>query len=204
MNIALIVEGDGDHRAFPTLIAKTGAVVGEVHFANNPIKAGTAEKLAQEGKLEAALRLAASRAGAELVLVAVDLDDGCPVAYHADFERRAKALQTSGELGIPVRFCFCIREYEAWFLASLEALRLGAPEFDWIEAYTCDDPTAKRDAKGEICRAMERHYKPSSHQLILTRAMDLKTLYASSRSYRKFVKSVLGVEYDLIEPYFLN
>jgi hypothetical protein len=201
MNIALVVEGDGDHRAFPTLIAKTGQILGDHYVVGRPIIGGTAEKLARPGKLEAVLQLAASRPGADLILVAVDLDDGCPVDYQSQFRDRAEAI--SGALkGVPVRFAFCIREYEAWFVFNIESLRVAAPEFDWKAGWACEDPSVKRNAKGLLREAMARHYKPSVHQLRLTQCVDLKSLFAQSRAYRKLVKSLAGVDYELLEGYF--
>lgn len=201
MKIALIVEGDGDHRAFPTLIVKTGAVLDEHYVVGRPIIGGTAEKLAREGKLESMLYLAASRADIDLILVAVDLDDGCPVDYKTQFEDRAAAI-AGGLKGIPVRFAFCIREYEAWFLYNIASLRIAAPEFGWTEGWTCDDPSAKRDAKGLLREAMAKHYKPSAHQLRLTQCVDLGALFKESRAYRRLVRCLSDVEYDLLEPYF--
>lgn len=202
MKIALIVEGDGDNRSFPTLITKTGLILEENYIVGRPIIGGTAEKLARTGRLESVLRLAATRDSVELILVAVDLDDGCPASYHDQFVQRANDI--SGCLkGIPVRFTFCIREYEAWFIYDIENLRNNAPEFGWKEGWSCDDPSLKRNAKGLLRDAMSKHYKPSAHQLKLTQAIDLKCLFKASRAYRKLVKSLAGVDYDILNPYFL-
>jgi len=200
MKVALIVEGFGDVQAMPTLAARTGAILGTQIHAHNPIRAGCVTAVAREGELERFLKMAASRDGLEAILVVLDLDDGCPGEMAASFIARYEAIKD--EIVTPVRFCFCVREFEAWFLDNLEVLKAGAPEYDWDAEFVCADGSAKRDAKGLINSAMAKHYKEPIDQLKLTKKLELKALYQRSKSYRKFVKSLTGMDYELLETCF--
>jgi hypothetical protein len=121
--VALILEGHGDVMAGSSLIARSAATFGAHVFASEPpIRVGNALKLKRPGELERYLRLAISREDIEQVLVLVDLDDECAAEFYAEFNRRAHPI--SQESGKRIDICFCIREYEAWFLASIDVLRV--------------------------------------------------------------------------------
>jgi hypothetical protein len=77
-----------------------------------------------------------------------------------------------------------VREFETWLLLSLPAHALRAAGVK--------NPESKRDAKGALARIVDG-YKPTTHQLELTRRIDIAALRERSRSFDKFVRSVLAV-----------
>ena len=84
------------------------------------------------------------------------------------------------------------REYEAWFLASIETLRGKAGILP--EAVSHRDPESPRDAKGELEQRMPHgaSYSPTIDQASLTAHLDLESAYRRCRSFRKLV-SAFGV-----------
>lgn len=194
--VAVIVEGQGDVTAISSLIAKTGKLFGETIIASDPpIRGGEARKLRRQGELERMLRMATSRPDAEEVLVLVDLDDDCPAQFHAEFTARAQAI--AEQCGKPIRFCFCVREYEAWFLADLDTLRAALPDYGWTDD-TFPAPEDIRGAKEALRRACHKGYKQSRDQLAFTKKIDIYRLALASRSFRKFVKSITNKSYEEI------
>jgi hypothetical protein len=194
VNVVLVVEGHGDVEAFPTLVARAAHAFGVQAFSTRPIRAGGFPRLVRQGEFERFVRLAAGRPDAARVVVALDLDDGCAMEESAGMNERRLALE--GELGIPIDLCFCVREYESWFLEELENLRADCPNYDWLVEVECENPTSIRAAKGFLGRAMKANYKETVDQLRLTRALNIPSLYEKSRSFRKFVKCITGLDYE--------
>jgi hypothetical protein len=81
------------------------------------------------------------------------------------------------------------REYEAWFLASIEALRGKAGIQPGAVSHL--DPEAPRDAKGELEVRMRpgASYSPTVDQPALTAHLDLESAYRHCRSFRKLVRA---------------
>ena len=77
------------------------------------------------------------------------------------------------------------REYEAWFLASIETLRGRAGILP--SAASHPHPEMPRDAKGELERRMlsSASYSPTVDQAALTAHLDLENAYRRCRSFRK-------------------
>ena len=200
MKLAVLIEGKGDLSSIPHLVARVGIHVGSNAIAPDPIRTGGYVQLKRPGQLERYVKMAASRPDIEHIVVAVDLDDGCAAECRREFDQRCSAI--AEEIGRPVHIVFCIREYECWFLEVIETLREGAPEYEWKEGYQCIEPENKRDAKGILNDSMARHYRPIVDQLKLTRRIDLVELYNKSRSFRRFVKAVSGLDCDVLSAAF--
>lgn len=179
-----------------SLVAKAAASFGkQVYASEPPIRAGNAIKLKRVGELERHLRLAASREDIDHILVLVDLDDGCPAEFAKEFNDRATPI--SQETGKKIHICFCVREYEAWFLASIDVIREQHPEYGIPGDLAFPDAETIRAAKGALERACKnRGYKQMRDQHAFTKKLDIRKLSARSRSFRKFVKSVLDIDYD--------
>jgi uncharacterized protein DUF4276 len=122
--------------------------------------------------------------GATLVLL--DLDDGC--AYS-----EAQSLATnirSFNLPYPVAIVFACREYEAWFLASLNTI---AGEYGLPEGLTYDgDIEARRGVKEWLTKQMPsgRIYKETIHQISMTHRIDLELARQNSRSFRRLCHAI--------------
>lgn len=106
------------------------------------------------------------------VLVLFDLEDDCPreVAPHVAARIRKRA---PWPFSIVVACAY--REYESWFLASLETIQQR-------EHYE-GDPEALRDAKGWLERKFG--YKETRDQASYTQDLDIAIASEQSRSFRR-------------------
>lgn len=202
--VALIVEGQGDVESIPSLLAKTAVAFGShIVISEPPIRAGEAKKLRRAGELERHLVLAATRANADEIFVIVDLDDGCPVEYSAEFNARADAI--SHRLGKPVHICFCVREYESWLLADLTTLSEAFPEYEIDVSLFTGNAETIRAAKEALRRAcVAKGYKPIRDQLLFTKQMNVFCVGSKSRSFRKIIKMLTGLPYETIADTCIN
>jgi hypothetical protein len=127
-----------------------------------------------------------ARGDCDRALMLQDDEDGCP---RTDGPRLSSVVRGL-DLPFPVAVVLFFREYETLFLPCLHTMA-GRPLKDHrgIElaplaegARFSGDPEAMRSAKKEINRFLPRThpYKETTHQLALTRLLDLATLRASS------------------------
>jgi hypothetical protein len=185
MIIQPIVEGQGDEAAVPLLLRRLrdeaqawGLEVGRPHRRRRTL-------LVKKDSLQSAVRVAALRENCAAILVLFDADDDCPKELAPTLEEWAR--EAAG--GKPCAVVMANREYEAWFLASIEALRgWGAILPD---ATSHHEPEVPRDAKGQLERRMPRgaSYSATVDQPILTAHLDLESAYRGCRSFRKLVRA---------------
>jgi hypothetical protein len=180
-----IVEGQGDEAAVPLLLRRLrdeaqawGLEVGRPHRKRRT-------QLVKKDSLQSAVRVAVLRPDCAGILVLFDADDDCPKDLAPTLERWAQ--EAAG--GMPCAVVMANREYEAWFLASIEALRGKAAILP--DAISHPDPEAPRDAKGELERSMAHgaSYSPTVDQAALTAHLDLASTYRHCRSFRKLVSA---------------
>lgn len=185
MIIQPIVEGQGEVAAVPVLLRRLqdeaqcwGIVVGKPHRKRR-------SQLIQKDSLQSAVRVAALRDDCAGILVLLDADDDCPKELAPNLEQWAN--EAAG--GTPCVVVIANREYEAWFLASIEALRGRAGILP--DAASHPQPEAPRDAKGELERRMlsSASYSPTVDQAALTAHLDLEDAYRRCRSFRKLVSA---------------
>ena len=185
MMIQPIVEGQGDEAALPLLLRRLrdeaqawGLEVGRPHRKRRT-------QLVKKDSLQSAVRVAGLREDCAGILVLFDADDDCPKELAPILEEWAR--EAAG--GKPCAVVMANREYEAWFLASIEALRGRAAILP--DAVSHHDPEAPRDAKGELERRMPRSasYSPTVDQAPLTAHLDLELAYRRCRSFRKLVSA---------------
>jgi hypothetical protein len=183
MVIQPIVEGQGEVDAVPLLLRRLrdeaqawGLEVGKPHRKPRT-------QLVKKDSLQAAVRLAALDRDCVAILVLFDADDDCPKQLAPTLE--AWAQEAARET--PCAVVMANREYEAWFLASIEPLRGTAAILP--DATSHADPEAPRDAKGELERRMPHaaSYSPTVDQARLTARLDLETAYRRCRSFRRLV-----------------
>ena len=119
------------------------------------------------------------------ILIVFDSDDDCPRDIASQIE--AWARTESG--AVPCGVVMAHREYEAWFLASLEALR-GVRGIA-MDAANHVTPEIPRNAKGELRRHMisGRGYSESVDQAAMTAKMDFAAAHRGCRGFRKMVKA---------------
>jgi hypothetical protein len=188
MIIQPIVEGQGDEAAVPVLLRRLrdeaqawGLEVGRPHRRRRT-------QLVKKDSLQSAVRVAALREDCAAILILFDADDDCPKELAPRLEEWAR--EAAGDR--PCAVVIANREYEAWFLASIEALRgKSAVRHD---ATSHPDPEGPRDAKGELEHRMrsDASYSPTVDQAALTWHLDLESVHRRCRSFRKLV-SAFGV-----------
>jgi hypothetical protein len=83
--------------------------------------------------------------------------------------------------GLGVGAVMAVREYEGWLLWNIDDAVL--------QANGIPDPESKRDAKGAL-RRIVRGYSPTTHQLELTRQLDVSRVRDRSRSFDKLVRTL--------------
>src|SRR2546425_4801190 len=170
MMIQPIVEGQGEEAAVPLLLRRLrdeaqawGLEVGRPHRRRRT-------QLVKKDSLQTAVRVAALRSDCSGILVLFDADDDCPKEIAPTLEEWAR--EAAGEK--PCAVVMANREYEAWFLASIEALRGRVGIL--TEAVPPPQPEVVRDAKSalERCMAQGASYSPTVDQAALTEYLDLE------------------------------
>ena len=183
--IVPIVEGEGDVAAAPLLIRRILAhqqIRGWV--VDRPIKAGGIG--AVKKKLERLIGLAELRDGCQAILILLDLDDGCPK------EAAGELMESIGQCfnRHPVAVVFAHREYEAWFLASVEDIAgtHGIPPETRFEG----NPEKIRGAKEWLKHRFPKglSYKETKHQALFSMKISIDTAMKRSRSFRKLCTSI--------------
>lgn len=143
-------------------------------------------QLVKQDTFRKAVRVAGLAPDTIGILVLFDADDDCPAELAPKLGRWAHDVAD----GRPCPIVMANREYEAWFLASIESLRgqSGIRE----DAASFPDPEDPRDAKGRLKRSMDRgaSYSPTVDQAPLTARLDLASAYRGCRSFRKLVSAV--------------
>jgi len=185
MMIQPIVEGQGDLAAVPLLLRRLrdeaqawGLEVGTPHRKQRT-------QLVRKDSLQSAVRVAALGENCAAILILFDADDDCPKVLAPTLEKWAR--EAAGEK--PCAVVMANREYEAWFLASIETLRGRAAIQQ--NASSHPDPETPRDAKGTLERLMTpgASYSPTVDQAALTTHLDLAVTYQRCRSFRKLVRA---------------
>lgn len=141
--------------------------------------------------------MACSHEDVDEVFILLDLDDGCAKDFQVEFRTRAE--RAAGPSGTKVRLCFCVREFEGWFLANIGDLRAGLPEHLIDDGVSYPNAEAIRGAKELLCRACSgRKYRPMRDQNAFVKKLNVLNFFATSRSFRKFVKEATELSYESI------
>lgn len=186
----LLVEGQYDQQAMPSLIVKAAQSAGifDLYPKKNPIRTGDIPSLLKTDKLTRYALHALERNG-DGVFWVLDCDDFCAVESARYFVKIL--LPIVKRCNKPFALCFLVKEYESLFLADYPAVfeRAGVRarkkfEFD---PTLCED---FRDAKGILKQIMGRNYRPMRFQSKLTNELDIKKAQQHSRSLRHLVSAV--------------
>jgi len=183
--LVCIVEGKGEVQAIPNLCARilVSLSAHQWFVEKQPIRRPRSQLVdervksplrpcREDGVLKA-LEIAAARRP-DAILVTCDADDDCPgvwAASVASFQGRST----------PTAAVMAVREFEAWLLWSH-----GDAELAKINA---SDPDRIRNAKGKL-EKLVAGYAPTTHQLALTRQIDVQRLRQRSRSFDKLVRTL--------------
>src|SRR5262249_26058656 len=119
-----------------------------------------------------------------LLIVDGDADDDCPEEQGPQILGWAQAEAAGRPCGVVMAY----REYEAWFLASIESLRgiRGIRE----DAVSHPHPEQPTGAKGQLEMRLQdgRSYHETADQPALSAAFDMRPAYQKCRSFRHLVK----------------
>ena len=124
------------------------------------------------GKLESLVRAHTRYPDCAALLVLLDMDDDCPKEQGPALAERIRAIEP---LPFTVVVVCATREYEAWFLASLESIHPG-------HTYP---------GEAEAIRASSRHrsrhfdYREARDQSAYTRGLDIVLAWEHSRSFQR-------------------
>lgn len=184
MNIQPIVEGHGEVQAVPVLLqrlideAKTWEV-----GVGRPIRRKRSEFATEQG-VTRAVTLARRKPNCGGILLLFDSDDDCP----KDLGPRVQSWATTASGATPSTVCMAHREYEAWFLATVDSLQ--GHRAMRADALPHPNPESPRGAKGELERRMVvNDYKEPMHQAAFSARMSLADAFRRCRSFRKLVTS---------------
>jgi hypothetical protein len=179
-----VVEGQGEELAVPNLLCRLSADLGREDATWMVV--GRRNAMKKRSVVEAQCEDLRRRGDCDGALLLQDGEDDCP---REDGPRIASWVAEQ-RLPFPVAITLFYREYETLFLACLSSLAgkslvdpRGRALHPIDPAATFDgDPQRPRDAKGALNRFFpaKHPYRPTTHQLALTRALDLAALRASA------------------------
>jgi len=190
VEIACIVEGEGEKQALPLLIRRIVAEIDPSLFVRVSVAvAWPKSRIVKRDRLNQAVDIAArGLTGPGALLILVDADDDCP----ADLGPRLLRWASLARSDLPVAAVVANREYEAWFLAAAESLRGHRELVDEIEAPS--DPEGVAGAKESL--SLSRHfrarqpYSPTRHQASFSAVFDLELARRRAPSFEKLCRDV--------------
>ena len=187
--IVPIVEGHSEVASVPILLRRILEGLGHLELTSTiarPIRVKR-NRILKEGELESKIGLARRvRSSCSCILVLLDADDDCPAELGPELQNRAREAHSDLRISVVL----AKREFEAWFLGSIESLRgkCGIPHSACFKG----DPELPRDAKGRLSKLIEgnRHYLEVVDQPSLTASFDLQACRDRCPSFRKFERDV--------------
>ncbi len=188
--ISLIVEGEGEEKAAPALINRLLRDHFQRYdiFTNTPKKAKGRNNLMALGGFEyyidACLKFDYQIDG---ILVLLDADDDCPVQLAKGFYERIEQKYVP----VPI-FLVCAKcEYEAWFLANVDAL-IENGYLTPDASYPIDKIEEKRGVKEWLSANMPegRRYKETIDQAKMTSLIHIGITQKWSDSFQHLTSSL--------------
>jgi len=180
--IVPIVEGQSEVESVPVLLRRLleERQRSDVQIAR-PVRVHR-NKVVKEGEVERAVALARrNREQCSAVLVLLDADDDCPAELGPELLKRI--AEAHGDLRSAV--VLAKREFEGWFLGSLESLRgvRGIPD----DASSPPNPEEIRGAKELLSKVMAGTYVETTDQPALAAEFDLNLARKRCPSFGKFM-----------------
>lgn len=185
MKIQPIVEGYGEVQALPILLRRLRdqASAWDVEI-KRPMRCNRSELVSQP-KLEKMVKAARYQPDCNAILILFDGDRDCP----AELGPRVHAWASAACGELPCEVVMPHKEYEAWFLASIESLRghRGIRK----DATAHPAPEAPRGAKAQLRARMEENvgYLETADQAAFSALFSMQAAYSGCRSFRKLTKS---------------
>jgi hypothetical protein len=182
-----IVEGQGEVDAFPVLLRRLIAEANVYYEVDvgKPIRRKQSQFRNRED-IEKAVKLARFQKACDAIAILFDGEDDCPREIAEKVRRWAQAAAGHTPCEVVVAY----REYETWFLASIDSLRGRFGIRD--DAAVPILPESKRDAKDALEDYMtprNRAYSETRDQPGMSSVFDMSLAYKNNRSFRKLVTS---------------
>ena len=142
-------------------------------------------QLVRKTELKKAVRLALLQSECSAVLILFDGNSDCP----AELGQIVKEWASEEAGDMPCEVVIAHREYEAWFLASIESMQ-GYRRI-LADAQSHPNPEQPRGAKGQLEARMEAGatYLETTDQPALSAKFSLATTHRRCRSFRKLASS---------------
>ncbi|MEN9579417.1 MAG: hypothetical protein RJA70_2426 [Pseudomonadota bacterium] len=185
--LVCVVEGKGEVQALPNLCSRIAHYLGvtkDQWVMADPIKyprsrlvderQPTPNRSPRTDLVEKAVELAC-REGADGIVLICDADDDCAAVWGPQAATLVSSRLKGGAVMVE-------REYEAWLLAAFQ----NQPTWQKKAIQSL------RDAKGPL-KSVVPGYKPSTHQLELTRRIDVGRLRDLSDSFDKLVRTLAAI-----------
>ncbi len=184
--LVCVVEGKGEVEAIPNLCSRILLELGVHDWFVDPApirqsrghlvdaRVRSPMRPAKDGTFDHAVQVALRRR-ADAVLVVCDSDDDCPAIWGPSALQKLTTICRGAAV-------MAQREYESWLLH-------GVPLARDLEPDLIDN---RRDAK-KLLRESYPRYLPSTHQLALTRELDIRRCWARSDSFDKLVRSIASL-----------
>jgi hypothetical protein len=185
--IVPIVEGHGEKDAVPLLLRKILYLYEMWNWSvARPIQVGNLNKL--KLKLSSFIKYALKYQDCAGILILLDLDDGCPAIENKKLSDLLNNLYSN----CPVSVVFAHREYEAWFLASIEAIAGDKNNKLPQNLLYTKDVESKRGVKEWLSSQLPSgySYKPTVDQARFTNLLDIRAAQQRSRSFRRLCHAV--------------
>ncbi|MCK6639064.1 MAG: DUF4276 family protein [Bacteroidia bacterium] len=177
--IYVYVEGHGELEAVGNLLSRLSRymTITGLQFA----KPRRIHKIVTDEGIERAINLSIALGNVDGILILRDSEDNCPRVFAPRISSRIRQHLTN----FPVAIVLLYREFETLFLPCIS--HMAGKEIAMISgrretlirtgASFMGDPEGRRDAKGEVSSFFIRgRYKPTLHQLPLTRNIDFEIL----------------------------
>jgi hypothetical protein len=204
LQIAAIVEGDGEVEAVPILLRRYAKLAGwDGRVVIRPVIRQPASKLLKPGELERHVELAARKLGGPGgIFVLLDCEDDCPATLGPKLLARVR--QARGDL--PTSLVLAHREFETWFLGSAESIAGKRNLPTTLQSH--QSPETIRGCKEWLSDKMPRSfaYDEVNDQPALTAVFDLNMAKGSCSSFEKCDRELLSLLQQIagITPGFLD
>jgi Domain of unknown function (DUF4276) len=180
-----IVEGHGEVEALPVLLRRLRDLAQVFSLEVSPPIRRHYTDFFEEQRVRKAVQIALKQeCDAILLMVDGDGDHDCPREQGPQILGWAQAEAA----GKPCAVVMAFREYESWFLASIESLR--GKRGIRADAVSHPDPEEPRGAKERLEERMEdgRSYSETADQPALSAQFEMQPTYEKCRSFRHLVK----------------
>jgi hypothetical protein len=183
IDVCSIVEGRGEISALPILFRRIRqSVKPDLALNIRPPSRVARNKVVQQGELERAIENVVRRSKSPRILfILLDADDDPPCQFGPELLKRAKTARSD----IPIAVVLASREFESWFLSSVDSLHgCCGLEKDIAPIHNTE---SIRDAKGLLTKLMKgsRAYSPVLDQAALTQMFDMQLARQNSDSFDK-------------------